>query len=556
MTTAEHVAAEIGSALRRAAEELGWPVEARSIEPEVEHPADPKHGDLATSVALRLAKTVRRPPLEVAEAIRARLAPGELIASVEVAAPGFVNVRLSEAWLARQVDAIVDAGKRFGRTDRLRGKRIQVEYISANPTGPMTVANARGGPLGDVIANVLAFHGADVQREYYVDDSGTQVELLGQSVAVRYRELAGDTSVPFPEDGYPGEYIVDYARRIRTEDGARWDGVPFAEQAKAFGLRAIPWVIDEHRGAAARLGIRYDEWFTESSLMESGYFADTLEELRRRGAIEDRDGAVWLRSTDPTDDKEGYVVVRSNGEPTYFGKDIAYHRKCLVDRGLDQKIDVWGANTHGHMRKMRQALVALGIPLERWRVVLYQYVRFVHEGVLVRMGKRTGKFLLLEDVIDAVGTDVTRFFMLQSSADRQLDFDFELAVQQSNENPVYYVQYAHARIASIFRTAAEQGLSGNGADVSLLREPAELDLVRGCLRFEELALELRETLGVHQLTTYAMELAGVFHGFYRDHRVVGDDPALSKARLRLIEAVRVTLRQVLGLLGVAAPEKM
>ena len=556
MTTSERVGAEIGAALRRAAEELGWPAEARSVEPQVEHPADPKHGDLATSVALRLAKPVRRPPLEVAEAIRARLAPGELIASVEVAPPGFVNVRLSEAWLARQVDAIVVADAAFGRTDRLRGQRIQVEYISANPTGPMTVANARGGPLGDVIANLLAFHGADVQREYYVDDSGTQTDALGRSIAVRYRELAGDTSIPFPEDGYQGDYVIDYAKRVRAEDGARPDRAPFEEQARAFAKRALPWIIEDQRRVAMKFGIRYDEWFSESSLLESGYFADTVEELRRRGAIEDRDGAVWLRSTDPTDDKEGYVVVRSNGEPTYFGKDIAYHRKCLVDRGLNQKINVWGANTHGHMRKMRQALEALGIPLERWRVVLYQYVRFVHEGVLTRMGKRTGKFTLLEDVLDAVGVDVTRFFMLQSSADRQLDFDFELAVQQSNENPVYYVQYAHARIASIFRAAAGQGLSGDGADVSLLREPAELDLVRACLRFEELALELRETLGMHQLTTYAMELAGLFHGFYRDHRVIGDDPALSKARLRLIEAVRVTLRQVLGLLGVSAPDSM
>jgi len=548
----------VAAAARRAGDELGWPEGSRAVPVEIERPKVAEHGDYATSVAMRLARPLRKPPREVAEAIRSRIAvmANGPIASSEVAGTGFVNLRLDVHWLARQADAIVAAGTDFGRSDALRGRRIQVEYISANPTGPMTVANARGGPLGDVIANLLAFAGADVQREYYVDDSGTQTDALGRSVAVRYRELGGDTSVPFPDDGYLGDYILDYARRVRAEDGGRYEPLPLAEQGAVLAKRVLPWVIAEHRRVAEKFGIRYDEWFSESSLIASGYFADTLEELRRRGAIEERDGAVWLRSTDPTDDKEGYVVIRSNGEPTYFGKDIAYHRMCLVERGIDKKIDVWGANTHGHMRKMRQALLSLGIPLERWQVVLYQYVRFVHEGVLVRMGKRTGKFLLLEDVIDAVGVDAARYFLLQSSADRSLDFDFELAVQQSNENPVYYVQYAHARIASIFRTAAERGIAPDGAESALLTSPVELELLRACLRFPELVEDMLEHYGVHLLTGYALELAGLFHGFYRDHRVLSDDAALSKARLRLVEAVQVTLRQTLALLGIDAPTRM
>jgi len=555
MNTAERVRAELTAALRRAADELGWQADIPATMLEVERPKDPAHGDYATSVALKLARPLRKPPLEIAEAIGSRVVPGEVIASVEVAKPGFVNVRLSEPWLARQAETIVLSGTAFGRTELLRGQRIQVEFVSANPTGPVTVANARGGPLGDVIASLLAFHGADVQREYYVEDGGTQVKRYGVSIAVRYRQLLGE-HIELPADGYPGDDVVETAKRIQERDGDRHRALSLEEQADLFAPIGIEWAVSEAKRVTGKLGIHYDEWFHQSSFLRSGYFDETIAELRKRGRIVERDGATWFDAPEMPEDKEGWVVIRSSGDPVYLGTDIAYHRLCLTERGFDRKINVWGANTHYHLLQLKVALPALGIPDDRWRVVLYQYVRFVHEGVLKRMGRRTGAFLLLEDVIDAVGADVTRFFMLQSSADRQLDFDFELAVQQSNDNPVYYVQYAHARIASILRAATEQGQSGEGADVSLLREASELDLIRGCLRFEELVLDLRETLGVHQLTSYAMELAGLFHGFYRDHRVLGEDIALSKARLRLVEAVRVTLRQVLGLLGVTAPERM
>jgi arginyl-tRNA synthetase len=544
----------VAAGVLAASDSQGWGDPARAVAVEIERPADKSHGDYAANIAMRLAKPLKRPPLEIAKAIAERVPVRDGIASVTAAPPGFINVRLDPAWLAKQVDAIARAGDRFGRTDALKGRKIQVEFVSANPTGPMTIANARGGPIGDVLANILAFHGAAVTREYYVNDGGGRVEVLGESIAVRYRELGGDTSVAFPTDGYPADYITEVAKRIRAEEGAAYESLPFEEQAKIFTKKAQRWFVDGFKVTTERLGIHFDTWFFESEMMESGYFHETLEALRRADAIEEHDGAIWLRSKELGEDIES-VVVRSNGIPTYLGIDIAYHRHALIERGFDKKIDIWGANTHGHLRRMKTALAALGLA-DRWDVVLYQYVRFLHEGVLLKMGKRLAQFLLLDDVIDAVGKDVARWFFLQASADRTMDFDFELAVQQSNENPAYYVQYAHARIASIFRTAAERGLRSDGADVALLTDAAELDLVRLMLRFPELVEEIRDKYNVHLLTGYGLELAGAFHAFYKGNRVVGEDEAKSKARLRLVEAVGITLRQTLGLLGVSAPESM
>ena len=548
------VATAIRDALRRAATDRGWT--GADVAVDVERPADPGHGDYASTVALKLARPLRKSPREIAEEIRSRVATGDGIAAVEVAGHGFINVRLDTSWLARQVDDIVSAGTDFGRLDALKGQRIQVEFVSANPTGPLTLGNARGGPLGDVLSSLLAFAGAAVTREYYVEDGGTQVKHFGESIAVRYRQLLGE-NVELSPEGYPADYVKDLAAQIKQRDGDRYRSLSLEEQGKIFAKIGIDWVVEDAQRVMAKLGIRFDEWFRQSSFIESGYFQKTIDDLRRMGRLVDRDGAVWFDAPEMPEDKEGWVVIRSNGDPLYLGTDIAYHRLCLFERGFDKKIDVWGANTHYHLVQMKVALAAFDIDERRWEVVLYQYVRFLNEGVIQRMGKRTGQFLLLEDVLDAVGVDATRFFLLQRSADAPLDFDLELAVQQSNDNPVYYVQYAHARIASIFRTAAERGLTVDGADVSALTSPAELDLVRLCLRFPELVAEVLEHKGVHLFTSYALELAGAFHSFYRDNRVVdeGDVPR-SKARLRLVQAVQVALRQTLGLLGVSAPDKM
>ena len=333
-----------------------------------------------------------------------------------------------------------------------------------------------------------------------------------------------------------------------------WDAMVVKQLGPQFARTALDTVIEWHKTSMRKFGIAFDTFYRESTLMESGYFMETIEELRRRGHIEERDGAVWLKSKELGEDIDS-VLIRSTGVPTYFGVDVAYHRDALVERRLDKKIDVWGANTHGHARRMKTAMAALGLE-GRWEVVLYQFVKFLHEGVLVNMARRRGQYVLLEDVIDTVGVDAARWFFLIVSADRTLDFDLELAAQESNDNPVYYVQYAHARIASIFRTAAERDLRSDGADVALLADAAELDLVRLMLRFPELVEEVREKHNVHLFTGYGLELAGAFHAFYKGNRVVGEDPARSKARLRLVEAVGLTLRQTLGLLGVSAPASM
>ncbi|MBM4434964.1 MAG: arginine--tRNA ligase [Chloroflexi bacterium] len=558
-STREAVAAAFRAAIDRAAADLGWPADAVGGPLTVEYPANPAHGDFALSAPLRLSKPLRKPPLAIAEDIRARFPASDMAASVEVAQPGFVNVRLADAWVARQADAIAAAGDAYGRSTRLVGKRIQVEFISANPTGPMTVGNARGGPIGDVIANALAFAGADVQREFYVEDGGGQVKRFGLSVALRYRELLGET-VELTPDLYQGDYVKDIAAWIRERHGDAHRDLPLEEQARAFAPLAIDWSVEQAQRVTGKFGIRFDTWFRQSSFIESGYLAGTIEALRVRGVIVERDGVVFFETPEAValrrDGDEGWVLVDARGEPKYLGTDIAYHRLCLEERGFDLKLDIWGQNTQYHLQQMRVALPVLGIDLSRFEVVIYQYVRFVHEGVLTRMGKRTGLYLQLEDVIDAVGKDVARWFFLQSSTDRPLDFDLELAIKQSSANPAYYVQYAHARISSIFRTAAERGLSSDGADVSLLTDPGEVALVKMLLRFPDLVTDVVERRAPHLLTVYCLELAGMFHTFYRDHRVVSDDAALSRARLRLVQAAQVTLRQALGLLGISAPEKM
>ena len=555
------VAAALSDALARAAKEKGW--EGTGALPiDVEVPKDTGHGDYATSIAMRLAKALRKPPRDIATAIVERVQKKGPIASAEIAGGGFVNVRLDDAWLRAQVDAIVKTGEDYGRSERLKGRAIQVEFVSANPTGPVTVGNARGGPLGDALANVLAFAGANVTREYYIEDVSTQVKRFGISVAVRYRQLFGE-AIEMPADGYQADYVKDIAAQIKERHGARYRDLALVEQGKAFAPMAIDWVVaDAQRVITGKFGIRYDTWFKQSKFIDDGYLDKTIDALRKRGVIVERDGVIFFETPeaaalrrDQTD--EGWVLVDKAGDPKYLATDIAYHRLCLEERGIDLKINVWGANTHYHLLQMKIALPALGITEDRWNVVLYQYVRFLKEGVLTRMGRRTGEYLLLEDVLDAVGADVTRFFLLQRSADAPLDFDFELAVQQSNDNPVYYVQYAHARIASIFRTAAERGITSDGADLQLLTAPGEREMIRLVQKFPELLSEIEEHRGVHLLTVYALELAGAFHGFYRDHRVVDEaNVPLSKARLRLVQAIQVTLRQTLRLMGVSAPQSM
>jgi len=522
----------------------------------VERPRQPEHGDYASNIALKLQRAVGGNPLAIAEKIVARMPSSPMIGSVEVARPGFINLRLRDAWLAQQVDEILARGETFADSSGGAGQRVQVEFVSANPTGPLTVGNGRGAVIGTALAAVLEATGHSVEREYYVNDAGTQVETFAQTLYARYQQLFG-RHVDIPPDGYPGEYMVDLARRIRDEYGDRFLRPPGEPAPDELGRLGIDLMVDSIKADLALLGVRYDVWFRERSLYEQdSLYERVMALLRERGYITEKEGAVWFTSSELGEDKDN-VLVRSTGAPTYFASDIAYHYHKFVVRGFDRVIDIWGADHHGHVPRMKAAVQALGIAPERLTILLYQLVTVRRGGEVVRLSKRAGDIILLRDLVEEVGVDACRFFFLQRSPDSTLDFDIDLAKSQSEKNPVYYVQYAHARIAGILRTAAERGLTPEGGDVSLLRHPAELTLIRKMLQLPELLDLVARTLEPHHLPYYAMDLATTFNSdFYRDVRVISEDQALTRARLKLVAAARLVLARTLHLMGVSAPDRM
>ncbi len=520
----------------------------------IERPANPTHGDYASTVALKLARAARMSPLQIAHALADEIAAAPMIGHVSVAGPGFINFTLSDRWLAEQVDRIIELGPTFGNVDLGKGATVQVEFVSANPTGPLPVASGRGGALGDSLARLLAAAGYTVSREYYVNDHGSRIDVFGQSLFARYAQEFGQ-DVPIPPDGYHGEYLVDLARQLKESQGDRYLRLPPAEAAHELARRGIDYFLAGIRADLERLGIVYDCWFSESSLFERGAVARVLGMLRERGFEATREGAVWFVSSTLGEDKDN-VLVRSNGEPTYFASDIAYHYNKLVERSFDRAIDVWGADHQGHVSRTRTAVGALGINPDRLQIVIHQMVTLKVEGQPVRMSKRAGHLVTLREVLDDVGADACRYFFVSRSADSHLDFDLDLAKKQSDENPVYYVQYAHARIASILRRAASQGIAEEDGDVRLLQHPAELALIRKMLELPELVETAATTLAPHHLPHYALDLAAVFHSFYTQCRVVSDDLALTKARLKLVVAAKRALFRTLDLMGVSAPEQM
>jgi len=517
-----------------------------------------EHGDYASPVCLGLARYARMSPVAIAEQVVRHLPRTEFVGEVSVAHPGFINISLSPEWVARQVTTILEAGSTWGNVDLGRGKKVQVEYGSANPTGPLHVGFARNVVLGDAIANVLAAAGYQVQREYYVNDAGTQMKLFGQSLYARYAQALGK-DVPVPEGGYMGQYLVEWGRELAAEVGDRYLYVPYEEAVEALrelGLREK--VLKSVRADCQRLGIHYDNWFSERSLYQDGAFDRIMTILREGDHLAYREGAVWFKASALGCEKDE-VIVRSTQEPGYFASDIAYHWDKFVRRGFDWVIDVWGADHQGHVPRMKAMMKGLGLDPERLTLVLYQLVTLKRGGEEVRISKRTGDLITLAELLDEVGPDATRFFLLQRSADSQMDFDLDLAKEQSEENPVYYVQYAHARIASIERYALEQGVDDAGGDVSLLTHPAEQELIKEMLRLPEVVEQAASQLAPHHLTVYAQELATSFHSFYTQCRVVSSHPAdagLNKARLKLVRAARQVLARTLGLLGVSAPEQM
>jgi arginyl-tRNA synthetase len=522
----------------------------------VEHPARPEHGDFSANLPLRIQGMARMKAVDVAEALRRHVPSHEAVSEVRVAPPGFLNFYLDPGWVAQQAAAIATAGDAYGSTGQGEGQRVQIEYVSANPTGPIHVGNGRGAAIGSTLANVMTAAGYDVEQEYYVNDAGTQVAIFGRTLYARYQQLFG-REASIPENGYPGEYMVDVAKRIRDEFGERFLRPEGEEPGPELGRIGIQVMVDAIREDLALMGVRYDQWFSERSLQaEGGPYNLVLELLRERGYIAEREGAVWFASTELGESKDN-VMIRSDGMPTYFATDIAYHYDKFITRKFDRVIDIWGADHQGHVSRVKAAVQAIGGEPERLDVLLYQLVALRRGKEAVPLSKRAGEIVTLRDIVEEVGPDATRFFFLLPSANQTMDFDLELAKQQSDENPVFYVQYAHARIAGVLRKAAEEGHTADGADALLLRHPAEQTLLRKLLLLPEVIEKVVLELAPHHLPHYAQDLAGAFHVFYTQCRVIDPaDEAMTKARLLLLDASRAVLARTLGLMGVSAPEQM
>ena len=521
----------------------------------IEHPQRLEHGDYATSLPLRLARATGANPIELGQMLAGHLEPSDAVERVEVAPPGFVNFHLNHSWLARQVDAILAAGPAFATLTVGAGQKVQVEFVSANPTGPLHAGNGRWAALGSTLARTLQAAGYHVETEYYFNDAGSQMEVFGRTLYARYQQLFG-RDVPVPEDGYVGRYMVEIAEQARERFGdamLRPEGEAAPKELDQFGLELV---MDWIRRDLTDLGVHYDSWYREQTVYDDGYVDKVLALLRERNLIIERDDAVWFATSQLGADKDE-VVVRSSGLPTYLATDIGYHYDKFVIRKFDRVIDIWGADHQGHVRPLQLAAEAMGIDQERLSIIIGQLVTLRRDDEVLKLSKRSGDIITLREVVDEVGKDACLFFFLSRSADATIDFDLELAKRQSSDNPVYYVQYAHARIASLISHAREQLANTEGGDTSLLGHPAELALIRKMLLLPELVESIAHTLEPHHLPHYAQELATSFHDFYEKCRVVDDENVeLSQARLKLVAAVKSVLATTLDLMGMSAPDQM
>jgi arginyl-tRNA synthetase len=555
MTVRDEVQARLRAALDRAFTSGALPTSDEAVlvpDIEVARPQQEAHGDFSTNLALKLAGPLKQPPRKIAEALVSALQAGEsdgLILKAEAAGPGFVNVWLVPGYVEKALDEIRANARTYGETAAENPRKLNVEFVSANPTGPLHIGNARGAFVGDLLCRVLEAAGHDVTREYYFNDSGSQVENLGHSV------LAAHQGQPIPDDGYHGDYVLDIAKGLPPE---------IREQAEADMARA-GWIVGEWASeqiragierSLANLGVRFDVWKSEGSLHRDGFVTQGIDKLKAAGQMYEKDGALWFNSTAYGDDKDR-VVIRSNGEPTYFASDIGY----LVDkfgRGFDELIYIWGADHHGTVARLKNAAAGMGYDKDLANVLLISWVHFVRDGEEVSMSKRTGEFVTLDEFLSEVGVDAARWFFASRAPTTGIDFDIELAKKESSENPVYYVQYAHARISSILRKATDEGLSA-AADMNgtLAGDDVALGLAKDLLRLPDIVRDAAAQRETQAITTYATELATRFHGYYRDRRVVDKaDPEVSAARLALVDATRITLARSLGLLGISAPDSM
>jgi len=521
----------------------------------IELPKEESFGDLATPAAMSLSKILKKPPRKIAEDIVNAIAEKDVFEKIDIAGPGFINFTFSKQYIYSELKSLINEGSGFLRAAVGKGRRIQIEFVSANPTGPLHLGHGRGAAVGAALSNLLNAAGYKVEKEFYVNDAGRQVSLLGESVFARYIQLCGNESYPFPEDGYRGDYITGLAKEYREKVGdVCRDLKNGIIAAREFAYKKMLEVIKQD---LKEFNVTFDTWQSERELYEKGEVAQAISDLKKRDYIYEEEGAVWFRSTAFGDDKDR-VVVKKDGEHTYFAPDIAYHRK-KIQKGFDELIDIWGADHHGYIPRMQAVIQALGYPKERLKVLLVQIVSLLRGGKPVQMSKRAGEFVTLKEVMDEVGADTTKFIFLTRRPDSHLEFDLELAKAQSSENPVFYVQYANARINSIFAHAKEQGINIErlqDAYFSLLSLPEEMRIIKKLLSYQMVFEGAAIAHEPHRITFYLQELAGMFHPYYHKYKVVTDDAKLTTARLALCEAIRIVLKDGFEILGLSAPERM
>ncbi|MFD2673420.1 arginine--tRNA ligase [Marinicrinis sediminis] len=525
---------------------------------QLEVPKEKEHGDFSTNIAMQLTRMAKRNPRQIAEAIVAKFQTGEAgVSKIEIAGPGFINFYMDRSYLHQVLPEVLSQGEQFGRSQFGEGMKVQVEFVSANPTGSLHLGHARGAAVGDTLCNILDFAGYKVSREYYINDAGNQVLNLAASIEARYLQALGHEA-EMPEDGYHGEDIKQFAEELKAEKGEELLSLPAEERTAFFRRYGLEKELAKIKRDLERFRVPFDEWYSETSLYESGKTDAILQELDEKGQTYEQDGAKWLRTTDYGDDKDR-VLIKNDGSFTYLTPDIAYH-KDKFNRGFERLINIWGADHHGYIPRMKAAMEALGYAPEQLVVIVSQMVSLYQNGEKVKMSKRTGKAVTMEDLMDEVGVDATRYFFAMRSTDSHLDFDMDLAVSQSNENPVFYVQYAHARICSIFRLAQEQGIVLQSdlepAVLARLDKEPEYALLDKLAQLKEEIEAAAEQLAPHRMVRYVYELATQFHSYYKAEKVITEDAQLTQARLALVKSVQIGLTTVLKLIGVSAPEKM
>jgi len=523
----------------------------------IERPQNTHHGDFASSLPLKLAREMKMSPMTIGKILSNHIPEQGIIGESQIAPPGFVNLKLDSQWLLSQIHQIRDLKNSFGNLDVEEKKKIQIEYVSANPTGRLHIAHARGAVIGSALAKLLKAAGHTVEEEYYLNDAGNQIDKFNKSLLTRYKQIAG-LEIDLPEDAYPGEDIIDVAKSVWDDEGDRYLRLDEDEAEESIGTKGIPKMIDGIKEDLESLRIKFDEWFSETSLYTQGEFETCMQLLNDKGFTTDRDGATWLESTKLGEDKDN-VLIRTSGTPTYFASDIAYHYNKFDQRNFTEVIDVWGADHQGQIGRLRSALDALGIDSKKLKIIVVQMVRFKKGETSEKLSKRKGNVIPLIDLVDEIGADACRFLFLSRSNESQLEFDLDLAKKQSSENPVYYVQYGHARICSILRLAKERDIEFSDGDVSILGDPTELSLINKMLELPDVIETSVENLEAHHLPHYSMELATAFHTFYQNCRVVSSkksDLPTTKARLLLVDSARLVLGRCLDLMSMNAPDEM